>query len=450
MTALPDAQESLSVAHTLTDDGLVRARLDDVLDSHRELQEEILALKRRIATLHERVAEAETWRREAEQVRYLKARLAELSARPEVAQEPMTDEAAEEEEADGVGIEGEEVAQLREELTSLRVEQETLSARLAEVERERDAALDQARRRESEIDSWVAEADALSGQLEQERRRAEEAEELAEWSMSEAELAKQQRQQVQLELMQVQQSLEQTREELNEERRLRLLLETQLAERQSAWSTPSQTEEMLRLLREIVRAERHTEIPWSQLMDTVCQLRRDVDAIRYGQERLESLVAERVSVLPATESILDPAESSAYVPTHDSDRVESSTEVAEEMAVHGADDTASDETRGIEEDWPHRFDRIERAWLAGLRVGDEHEATHFRSIVRRVRQAGLRIPDEAALLAALDTVRNRFGDDFEYCLLDAALGRLHRPALDPTLLVVQMRNLKRGPGRHWR
>lgn len=98
--------------------------------------------------------------------------------------------------------------------------------------------------------------------------------------------------------------------------------------------------------------------------------------------------------------------------------------------------------------WEEEYARVELAWLAGLRVGDGHQGQHFLALAKRLGQHDPRLREATTLLRELDELGQRFGEGFDYCLLDTALAKLRRPVLNPTLLIVEMNHLKRRRHRH--
>ena len=95
-----------------------------------------------------------------------------------------------------------------------------------------------------------------------------------------------------------------------------------------------------------------------------------------------------------------------------------------------------------------QFTCIEQAWLASQAVGDLHEGNHLRQIAARMRRIRPDLRDDDSLLRELDAIRQRYGDNFSYCLLDGALRQLHRPILNLLLLTTKMRRLQSQP-RRW-
>ena len=115
-------------------------------------------------------------------------------------------------------------------------------------------------------------------------------------------------------------------------------------------------------------------------------------------------------------------------------------ETEDETPLNPVDDTP----------WEERYDRIERAWLAGERLGDAHEGRHFLSIARilRTRLSNRSdLHDDGVLLAELDRVRQHVGATFTYCLLEGALREMHHPVLNPLLIGTRMHRLRSRHGR---
>lgn len=123
-------------------------------------------------------------------------------------------------------------------------------------------------------------------------------------------------------------------------------------------------------------------------------------------------------------------------------------DVGTEPAASTDDDTtpsAGDVQTADPEDWQAEFERIEEAWLAGLTVGDAHEAVNFLHLLTDLHFDDLAPSD---ILAAFDRFRARAGGDrFSYCPLHGAvhLVRTKKPSLDNGLVLVRYRELARLP-----
>lgn len=384
---------------------------------------------------------------------------------------------------------------------------DVLEDRLAELEDAHTAEIADA---QAEVKEWTAIAEETDAELAREREARREAEELAESSMSEAAELRQLVELRDWELAEVRRQREEDRAEKGSPPpdadvpsmvNAPQSVETGLS--------PKLLDEFTRSLR---RAYEPAPALIKQLRD-LRQMVENMQALQQqlegrlaaGQVALEGSiagVADQMAALTASRSLTtrstmvapaigtapeigsrpgDAAESAAEAETDQRHSAKSSalgplrgvvvngpgeaplgarTTAEDRPSLEDGNDADESKARQLENDrgdlsdsvtpWEERYDRIERAWLAGERVGDAHEGLHFLSITKSLRsqlrnRSDLRSDD--VLLAELDRVRQQVGPNFSYCLLEGALREMHRPVLNPLLIGTRMHRLRSRHGR---
>jgi hypothetical protein len=422
----------------------VQEQIDAVLSQHQTLRGELADLLERIERQQQVVAAAELAISERDSLRQ---QVRELQRRFRQAQEAS---------ASTPTIDADVYNELQEQFAQTQLARdEALAAQ------ERIAGENQALRLENEdqqlqiatlkaeIEGWVAELEASQASLSQEQALRQEAEQRIEVA-----LADQQR---------LREEAGGLTADLQTEQRLRRLLEERLRVLETAGAGPGdasptspapQFGSMIDALRDLVDAVRRPEDDGS-LQAELHSVQVGLTELRGRQEALERIVAAGLgtpgSSLPVAAPASPPEPVELLSPEPQAEPIKAvKAELGDEPAVAATGQLVdgSAEQRAVEAEvssdppWQDEFDRIERAWLAGRAVGARHDQLPFLHIVGKMRRAHAKWRDDDVLLNQLDVIRARFGEHFTYCRLAHAVDRLHRPSLDPALVLKTM-----GPAR---
>jgi hypothetical protein len=283
------------------------------------------------------------------------------------------------------------------------------------------------RRLRSEADDWFAQATDLDAKLREEHRQLQELEELAEASMAEA---------------------ERLRKELHAAHAA--LADAQMAGQIRPAETVAESttsEVILATLREIAATVRRAADPSPAILSGLRDVRTTLGELAEGQHELAQLVERRVAAaqVPATTSDDIIIEAVVRQSEHTASAVDPLLVI--DAPANVEESTVLPIVEPQEVDWEDYYPTIEHAALDGLNVGDSHQRQHFLAIIDRLQRTSVGYQDRETLLAALTAVQQRYGDGFEYCLLDSALKLMHKPSLNPALVVIKMAEAKRRRGR---
>ncbi len=208
-------------------------------------------------------------------------------------------------------------------------------------------------------------------------------------------------------------------------------------------------------LRDLARAVKDGQSPLPRILAMTREVRETVAGIHAGQgqtsEALQRL--ER-----ASDSLAMTADYLVALAEEDTDTDE---DIDEEGPIEGVDGVGDDAEAQLGDEkthstpgeaqptnadtWQAEFNRVEEAWLAGLTVGDSHEALNFLHLLSDLHFDD---GDPSEILAAFDRFRARAGGErFSYCPLHGAvhLVRMKKPSLDNGLVLVRYRELARLP-----
>lgn len=402
----------------------IQAQVDEVLAQHAALRDEMVSLLERIEQQQPLIAQAEQAIRERDALRQ---RVADLQRHLRQAHESSAQLSKTEPLEDHDLLE-EQLTQAQFARDEALAEQQRLADenQLLHLEIEQHQAT--VTGLEAEIDSWVAEVEATQAGLESEQALRKEAEQKIETS-----LADQQR---------LRNEISGLEEELGTEQRLRRLLEERLRVMELAVpSAPIPADaptgaSTVDAMRELIDALRQPED--EALRTEVRSLIGEVAQLRGRQETLEQLLAARLVQPQSQTDVAAQREVSDEIVRRDPVETESSSVIVLAAEPEATEAAASPPAEQTSPPWQQEFDRIERAWLAGRAVGDRHLQHAFLSIVGRIRRASREWGDDDALLARLDLIRNRADERFSYCALASALNDMHRPSLDPALVLKMM------------
>jgi uncharacterized coiled-coil DUF342 family protein len=207
-------------------------------------------------------------------------------------------------------------------------------------------------------------------------------------------------------------------------------------------------------IRDLARALKDVQSPLPRILAMTRDVREAVTGIHASQgqtsealQRLEqaseslSITADYLVALAEEDDDEDFAEDEEI---QGADAADEGTEPAD-STEDGTPPAAVDARVPDPDDWHAEFDRIEEAWLAGLTLGDAHEAVNFLHLLTDLHFDNVAPSD---ILAAFDRFRERAGGErFSYCPLHGAvhLVRMKKPSLDNGLVLVRYRELARLP-----